>query len=123
MLYDMRRYEATTIFLLLIGGVILPVVGWLLGAVMLVMSGRWSMRDKLIGLLVWPGGLALTVGLIIFAPTQSCVYVEDSGGNRHGGECTGGTIPAWLGVPLLILTIAGPILTAVYLTARARRRT
>ncbi len=121
MLYAMRRYEAVTIFLLLAGGVILPVVGWLLGAVMLVGSRRWSVRDKLIGLLVWPGGLAVSVALIVFAPTQSCVYVDDSNGNRHGGECTGTTIPAWLGVPLLILAIAGPLVTALYLAARARR--
>ena len=122
MLYGMRRYEAVAIFLLLAGGVILPVVGWVLGAVMLVMSRRWSLRDKLIGLLVWPGGLAPAVGLIVFAPTQNCVYTDDSNGIRHGGQCTGHTIPAWAGVPLIVLAIAGPILTALYLTTRARRR-
>jgi hypothetical protein len=117
----MRRYDAVTVFLLLAGGVILPVVGWLLGAVMLLGSRRWSLRDKLVGLLVWPGGLAIAAALIVFAPTRDCVYVDDSAGHRHGGQCTGTAIPGWVGVPLLVLAIAGPILTALYLSSRARR--
>jgi hypothetical protein len=121
MLGGMRRYDAVTVFLLLAGGVILPVVGWVAGAVMLLASRRWTFRDKLIGLLVWPGGLALAVGLIVLAPTRQCVYVDDSAGHRHGGECTGATIPGWLGIPLLILAIIGPLLTALYLARRARR--
>jgi hypothetical protein len=117
----MRRYDAITVFLLLVGGVILPVAGWVVGAVMLLVSRRWTVRDKLIGLLVWPGGLALAVGLIVLAPTRQCVYVDDSAGHRRGGECTGSTIPGWLGIPLLILAIIGPLLTAIYLARRARR--
>jgi hypothetical protein len=117
----MRRYDAVTVFLLLAGGVILPVVGWLVGAVMLLASRRWTLRDKLAGLLVWPGGLLLAVGLIVLAPTRECVYVDDSAGHRHGGQCTGTTIPGWLGIPLLVLAIVGPLVTAVYLGGRARR--
>jgi hypothetical protein len=117
----MRRYDAITVFLLLVGGVILPVVGWVAGAVMLLVSRRWTFRDKLVGLLVWPGGLALAVGLIVLAPTRQCVYVDDSAGHRHGGECTGTTIPGWLGIPLLVLAIIGPLLTAIYLARRSRR--
>jgi hypothetical protein len=117
----MRRYDAITVFLLLVGGVILPVVGWVAGAVMLLVARRWTFRDKLVGLLVWPGGLALAAGLIVLAPTRQCVYVDDSAGHRHGGECTGTTIPGWLGIPLLVLAIIGPLLTAVYLARRARR--
>jgi hypothetical protein len=121
MLEAMRRYDAITVFLLLAGGVIIPVAGWLTGAVMLLGSRRWTTRDKLIGLLVWPGGLALAAGLIVFAPTRDCVYVDDSSGHRHGGECTGTAIPGWVGVPLLVLAIIGPVVTAIYLSRRARR--
>src|SRR3954465_8351620 len=103
MLERMRRYEAVTVFLLFAGGVALPVVGWLAGAIMLITSSRWTMRDKLVGLLVWPGGLAAAVALIAFAPTRECVYVSDTTGTRHGGQCTGATLPTWLGVPLLAL--------------------
>lgn len=122
MMEGMRRYDAVTVFLLLVGGVIVPVAGWLAGAVMLLGSGRWTLRDKLFGLLVWPGGLAVAVGLVVYAPTQKCVYVDDSAGHHHSaGECTGTAIPAWIGVPLLILAIIGPLVTAVYLTRRARQ--
>ncbi|MEV5746690.1 hypothetical protein AB0L00_02635 [Actinoallomurus sp. NPDC052308] len=117
----MRRYEAITVFLLLVGGVLLPVVGWLIGAVMLLGSSRWTLRDKAAGLLIWPGGLAVAAALVVFAPTRECVYVDDAGGHRHGGQCTGTALPGWLGVPLLLVAIAGPLLTAAYLTWRARR--
>jgi hypothetical protein len=121
MLGVMRRYDVVTVFLLLAGGVIFPVAGWVVGAVMLLASRRWTLRDKLAGLLVWPGGLAVAVGLMVFAPTQECVYVDDSSGQRHGGRCTGTAIPGWIGIPLLVLAIAGPLVTAVYLSRRARR--
>jgi hypothetical protein len=117
----MRRYDAVTVFLLLAGGVIVPVAGWVAGAVMLLASRRWTLQDKLVGLLVWPGGLAAAVGLIVLAPTRQCVYVDDSAGHRSGGQCTGTTIPGWLGIPLLVLAVAGPLVTAVYLARRARR--
>jgi hypothetical protein len=121
MLGCMRRYDAVTVFLLLAGGVIVPVAGWVAGAVMLLASRRWTVRDKLLGLLVWPGGLAIAVALIVFSPTRTCVYVDDSSGHRHGGQCTGTTIPGWVGIPLLVLAIAGPLVIAVYLARRARR--
>jgi hypothetical protein len=118
----MRRYDAVTVFLILVGGVLVPVAGWVVGAVMLLTSRRWTVRDKLVGLLVWPGGLALAVGLVVFAPTQQCVYVDDSAGHHTGaGECTGTAIPAWLGVPLLVLAIIGPLVTAIHLARRARQ--
>lgn len=116
----MRRYDWITVFLLLVGGVIVPVAGWLAGAVMLVISPRWTLRDKLIGLLVWPGGLAVAAGLIAFAPTRDCVYVDTPAG-RQPGQCTGTAIPGWLGVPVLLVAVIGPLATALYLTVRARR--
>jgi hypothetical protein len=120
----MRRYDAVTVFLLLAGGVIVPVAGWLAGAVMLLVSRRWTLRDKLVGLLVWPGGLAIAVALIVFSPTRTCVYVDDSAGHRSGaGDCTGTTIPGWVGIPLLVLAVVGPLVTAAYLLRRARRAT
>src|SRR4051812_49735991 len=106
MLVGMRRYDAVAVFLLLAGGVIVPVAGWVAGAVMLVLSRRWTLRDKLIGLLVWPGGLAAAVALIVLAPTPQCVYVDDSARHRHGGPFTRTTVPGWIGIPLLVP--AGP---------------
>jgi hypothetical protein len=117
----MRRYDTVTVVLLLVGGVVVPVAGWVVGAVMLIASRRWTTRDKLAGLLVWPGGLALAAALVVFAPTQQCVYVDDTAGHHRGaGECHGTAIPAWIGLSLLALAVLGPLVTAVYLARRAR---
>ena len=42
MLGGMRRYDVVTVFLLLVGGV--TVVGWVVGAVMLIASRRRTVR-------------------------------------------------------------------------------
>jgi hypothetical protein len=39
-----------------------PFVGWLAGAVLLVRSRLWSADQKVLGLLVWPGGYVVTIG-------------------------------------------------------------
>jgi hypothetical protein len=50
-------FEMIAVILLLGGGFLLG-VGWIAGAVMTWVSTRWSVPDKLLGSLVWPGGLA-----------------------------------------------------------------
>jgi len=50
--------ELAAVVTLLIGGVVVPVVGWLVGVVLLWASPRWRFGDKLLGTLIWPGGLA-----------------------------------------------------------------
>ena len=42
---------------LLLIGAFLAVVGWVVGVVLLWRSRVWTLRDKLIGTLLWPGGL------------------------------------------------------------------
>src|SRR3954449_11162890 len=41
--------ETVTLILLPIGGLVLPVVGWLIGVCLLWTSAVWSIRDKVIG--------------------------------------------------------------------------
>ena len=115
----LRLQEWATIFLLLLGG-FLAFVGWVAGAIMLWSSRAWSTRDKLIGTLVVPGGLAtaLAVGLT-GATVQKCMSLN--GGPQH---CTssGSSSPLHnivFGV-LLIVCVIGPIFTAIYLARRAR---
>jgi hypothetical protein len=43
--------------LVLLGGVLLPIVGWVVGVGLLWVVPGWRVRDKLIGTLVPPGGL------------------------------------------------------------------
>lgn len=40
-----------------------PLIGWAVGVGLLVWSPLWSPRQKLLGVLVWPGGYAVVVAL------------------------------------------------------------
>jgi HAAS domain-containing protein len=80
-------------------GALTAITVWLAGAVMLWSSPRWRLPDKILGSLVWPGGLALSFVLASrLAPA----------------------LPPWLGIPLAIVLIAAPLAVAIWLVHRAR---
>src|SRR5215216_378845 len=54
-------WDVVALIMLLVGGVILPVIGWIIGVVLLWVSETWTTREKLVGTLVVPGGLALPI--------------------------------------------------------------
>lgn len=119
--------EWSAIVLLLFGGFIFG-IGWLIGLVLLWSSRVWTARDKWIGTLVIPGGLAtvLILGLTLAVSTSSSiapqVCVHTVGGAIHcsapGGGASGSSV---LPVIAAVLLIAAPIATAVYLGWRATR--
>jgi heme/copper-type cytochrome/quinol oxidase subunit 2 len=49
-----EAYDVVTVLVLMLGGFVVPVVGWLAGVVMLWASRRWSVADKWLGTVVWP---------------------------------------------------------------------
>jgi hypothetical protein len=51
--------EVLTLLLLLTG--LPPLVGWVVGVGLLLSSPRWTPGQKLLGVLVWPGGLTAAV--------------------------------------------------------------
>jgi hypothetical protein len=62
---ERRRGSGTgALVLLLLGGILLPVVGWFIGVVLLWRSDRWTRLDKVIGTLVVPGGLLLPLWVL-----------------------------------------------------------
>jgi hypothetical protein len=103
------------IVLVLGGGFILPVLGWLLGIVLLWTSTAWTKREKLIGTLVIPGGLGTVPWLWLILWT-SCLH----GTAQH-------CLPGETNVPAVLYSLVGavlvvaPILTAIFLGLRARR--
>ena len=112
-----RRQEWAAIFLLLFGGFIF-VFGWIAGAILLWTSRAWDMRDKLIGTLIVPGGLAsLFVALAVGGTTRKC-----ASGLGRPTVCTPGpsTVHNILAIALIAFCFFGPIFTAVYLARRAR---
>jgi hypothetical protein len=117
--------EWIAVGMLLLGGLVIPVLGWVIGAVMLWTSRVWTRREKLVGTLIFPGGLGAMVYLVAFAAAgtaETCSSMSSPGGPTIT-HCTGGgsTASDVLHIVLAVALLVGPILTAVYLARRIRR--
>jgi hypothetical protein len=115
------RLEWFAIVLVLAGGFLYG-IGWVVGVVLLWSSKAWTVRDKLIGTLVPPGGLAAAAVLLIYslaADTYTCV----STGPQTSEVCTGKPSTAHQAALIALFTasLVLPMLTAVYLARRADR--
>lgn len=125
--------EVGALVLLLVGGVVLPVVGWLAGVVLLWISTVWTTREKVIGTLVVPGGLglALFVGLgvaVTATSARSCAEPATRTGAAVTYEianCTGGPSGAAHAAVILgvVTLLALPVATTIFLTRRLHART
>jgi uncharacterized membrane protein len=117
--------EGFAIALLLIGGIVIPVLGWFIGLVLLWISRVWTVRDKLIGTLLVPGGLATAGFFGLMAPSGGVecsaepAQVGPGGVTITGCSETGGT-EVWL-IALFVFLVVAPIFTAIYLGRRAFR--
>jgi hypothetical protein len=111
--------DIVALVLLLIGGVIVPGLGWIVGVVLLWISQTWTTKEKVIGTLVVPGGLGLPVFLALFGS-----YTEVCSGSV-GGEvtCTGGPSQAAqaLGTILVVVLFIAPLATTAFLAHRRTR--
>jgi hypothetical protein len=127
---DRRTWrEWTAVFLLPLGGFLFG-VGWLIGLIFLWSSRAWTTREKWIGTLVVPGGIA--TGVVAFlalgaAAGSKCIstsYARSAGATTHSAvttHCSGGSgtgVVVLLIVMVVVLVIA-PIVSAVYLARRA----
>jgi hypothetical protein len=115
--------EWAAISLLLLGGFIFA-VGWFVGLVLLWSSRAWNTRDKWIGTLVIPGGLAtgVLIGLIASsAPTKKLCRVIAGVAQRCTTASGHAPVSGILGVAVLAVLVLAPIATSVYLARRAAR--
>ncbi len=135
--------DVITIVLLLIGGIVVPFVGWLIGVVLLWTSTAWRTRDKLIATLLVPGGLlapALLGEIAAFTSastgpvgcTPVSVPVPVPSGSvpsaaavvQHCTTSTGSGVGSTiLIIVLLIVTVGGPVFSTFWLIHHAQRRT
>jgi hypothetical protein len=131
--------ETWAIILLLLGGFVF-LVGWFAGVALLWSSSVWTRRDKLIGTLVIPGGLATgMLGILItlsgvggghVCSSSGPVYRIGKNGNSHlvraasHTTCTGGTSTvALIGILIAFaVLLIGPIATAIYLGRRLNKQ-
>jgi hypothetical protein len=63
--------EVVALILLPIGGIIVPIFGWVAGAVLLWASDAWSTKDKLLGTFLFPGGLLIPTALLFLVGESS----------------------------------------------------
>ena len=122
--------EITAALFLTVGSVLF-VIGWLVGVVLVWASRRWTVGEKLLATLVFPGGPAFAIFLAgTVTGTQSCSSSGETAG--LGGPVvgtpvetcttTGVSLPPWLGVGLFAAWVVLPIVVAGVLLGRARRR-
>jgi HAAS domain-containing protein len=116
--------EVGALIMLPIGGVILPVLGWFIGIVLLWISDAWSTRDKLVGTLLFPGGLLLPLALGVMAEeSDGCgtVVTPQLSPQPIGNSCPPADGTAAWEVALVVMLVLVPLLTTVYLARRMRR--
>jgi hypothetical protein len=113
--------EWAAIILLLFGGFFFG-VGWIAGLILLWSSRAWTTREKWVGTLVVPGGLATSVliGLIaIGAPTKKICSSIAGAVPRCTNAAGQNTPSSILGVTVFALLVLAPIATSIYLARRA----
>jgi uncharacterized membrane protein len=120
-----RPLEIAALILLPIGGVVLPVLGWLVGVALLWISDAWTTRDKLIGTLVVPGGLLLPLLLgVLGSGSGSCIEISSGGpGPRTARTCADdGSDVDFLKLALIAVIALAPLATTAYLALRMKAR-
>src|SRR5688572_23941216 len=63
--------EVTAVALLTLGSLI-PLIGWLVGVILLWTSRRWRLGEKLIATLIVPGGPGLALFVLMTLPARVC---------------------------------------------------
>ncbi|MGI8425506.1 MAG: HAAS signaling domain-containing protein [Actinomycetota bacterium] len=122
--------EIFALIFLLLGGILLPFVGWFAGLVLLWASKRWTFSDKVVGTLIVPGGLAVPFWLAFMLRYDDCP-------NCPGDPPTLGsgpfgtlvrrffpTIHFGMGIlrVLFLIIVLATLLATFYLSLRLRRR-
>jgi hypothetical protein len=91
----------------------LPGLGWLAGVLLLWLSKVWTVRDKLLGTLIVPGGL-LPAAYLTFTSVSVETCTRGLDGAQH---CTGGisTAERVALITLWVLLVGAPIATGFHL--------
>jgi hypothetical protein len=123
---SIRALDVTAVVLLLVGGFLIPAVGWVVGVVLLWASVSWTTGEKLLGTFVVPGGLIAPV-LLALLPGQSCssgVSMDDQGNviETFDEVCEGFAFAPWLGITLLVVLAVAPVVVGALLLRRATDR-
>lgn len=103
---DPDAYPVLTVLMLMLGGFLLPVVGWLAGVVMLWTGQAWTVGEKWLGTLVWPAVVVVPGGLLL-------------AGVLLGGAGNGA--PSWVIVAAGVLGVLGVVVLLPWAFVRLLR--
>jgi len=117
--HDKTWYTLTTVFALLIGGVIIPLFGWFGGVVLLWSSKTWQLRDKIVGTLVIPFGLATSLFLVSFFGGSITTVTSSDGVVPAASESSFNGNPIHAAIAWAVALL--PFYAAVHLLVRARK--
>jgi hypothetical protein len=120
--------------LLLVTGLPMLFLGWLAGAVLLLQSPVWTARQKLLGLLVFPGGYLVTLGAGLFVAATSegteseVICPAPVGGSTPALDCVPNPVlpgdsgtSVW-GTLFIVVLVVAPLVMAAYLYRAAGDR-
>ena len=117
-----RGRDVAALILLPIGGVVVPVLGWIVGVVLLWVSDAWNTRDKVLGTLILPGGLLVPLGFLVLGSSDgACVEIMSGNGPTTARTCSYESGTNWGLVALVILLLLAPLATTAYLARRMGR--
>jgi hypothetical protein len=114
---DKTWYTLTTVLALLLGGIVIPFVGWFGGVVLLWSSKTWQLRDKIVGTLVLPFGLVTSILVLVRYGVRSMTVVGSGPSGLIRDTEYYGTPLIWA---LAYIVAAAPLVASVYLLVRAR---
>lgn len=109
--------EIAAVILLAVGSFMLPIVGWFIGVVLLWVSTAWTTGQKVLGTLIWPGGLAAPL-LLAVVPLRAATCATE--GTMTVCE-EAGAFSHVVGFFVFALALLAPIAVAVYLLRTADR--
>jgi hypothetical protein len=100
-----------------------PLVGWLAGAVLLVRSPLWSTDQRVLGLLVWPGGYVVTIATGLALWGADGITPSFLGSLfQHFHELDEFRTPVWLIALQVAVLLVPPLLVAAHVYRVAGRQ-
>ena len=117
--------EIAAVLLMTVGSIV-PFVGWVVGTVLLWMSRRLLVWEKVLMTAVVPGGPFLFLGIAFLVGGQACssATTTDAVGNtvELPPTCSGFAFAPWAGIPLFLLAAVGPFVIGGILLKRVGDR-
>lgn len=109
--------ERAAVILLGGAGILVPVLGWVVGVVLLWSSRVWTIAEKAIATLLTPGMLLIPVVLVLDSSSDVCTSTVIN--HRRVTHCGGGSstlsLPGGILLLIVALFVLVPLLTAVVL--------